>query len=62
MEMVTTNELLTVEETAQYLRVPVSWVYERTRRRAMPMRKLGRHVRIPRQELLAWIDRHGTAL
>ena len=53
-------ELMTVQEAASYLRVPVSWVYERTRTRALPVRKLGRHVRIPRGELLDWVDRHGS--
>ncbi len=48
--------LLTVEETADLLRVPCSWVYERTRVGAIPMRKIGRLVRIPRDELLTWID------
>ena len=50
------NELLTVLEAADYLKVPVSWIYERTRTRAIPVRKIGRHCRIPKVELLAWID------
>ena len=50
------NDLLTVEEVAHYLRVPKSWVYERTRTRSIPVRKLGRHVRIPRNEFLAWVE------
>ena len=54
--MSTEKELLTVEEAAEYLRVPPGWVYERTRRRTIPLRKLGRHVRIPRKEFLDWID------
>ena len=58
--METTNDLLTVEEAANYLRVPISWVYERTRTRSIPVRKLGRHVRIPRSELLAWIEKEGA--
>ena len=56
MQLEPQNELLTVQEAAEYLRVPISWVYERTRTRAIPIRKLGRHVRIPRSELLAWIN------
>ena len=55
------NNLLTVEEAAALLKVPKSWVYERTRTGALPMRRLGaRHIRIPRDELLAWVD-EGTA-
>jgi len=50
------TDLLTVGEVAEYLRVPISWVYERTRKRAIPMWKLGRHIRIPRQELNSWLE------
>ena len=59
MQFPTQDELLTVRETAQILKVPISWVYERTRNKAIPVRKLGRHVRIPRSELMAWIEREG---
>jgi excisionase family DNA binding protein len=51
------HELLTVVEAAAILRVPVSWVYERTRKGGLPLRKIGRHVRIPRGELAMWIDK-----
>ncbi|MFL2542142.1 MAG: helix-turn-helix domain-containing protein [Candidatus Latescibacterota bacterium] len=50
------DELLTVQEAAALLKVAPSWIYERTRLRKMPMRKLGGHVRIPKAELLRWID------
>ena len=50
------DELLTVQEAAALLKVTPSWIYERTRLRKMPMRKLGGHVRIPKAELLRWID------
>lgn len=55
------QELLTPREAAEYLSVPLSWIYERTRSRAIPIRKLGRHVRIPRGEFLAWIESDGRA-
>ena len=51
-----TDEYMTVEETAQLLNVKKSWVYERTRLGTIPVRKIGHHVRIPRQELIDWID------
>ena len=54
------SDLLTVDEAAAYLRVPKSWIYERTPTRAVPVRKLGRHVRIPRNEFLAWIEQQGV--
>ena len=54
------SELLTPKEVASILKVPISWVYERTRNRTIPVRKLGRHVRIPRTELEEWIEREGA--
>ena len=61
MSITMSDDLLTVQEAAKYLKVPVSWIYERTRTRAIPVRKLGRHVRIPRTALLVWIEREGEA-
>ena len=48
--------LWTVRQAAAYLQVPASWVYQRTRKNAIPLRRLGRHCRIPRQELMEWVD------
>ena len=50
------EELLTPKEVAKILKVPISWVYERTRTRQLPIKKLGRHVRIRRDDLERWID------
>ena len=50
------NDLITVQEAAAYLRVPVSWVYERSRLGTMPTRKIGGHVRIPKAQFLRWIE------
>lgn len=47
---------LTVQEAADLLRVPVSWLYERTRTNSIPHVKLGKYVRFDRDELAAWID------
>lgn len=54
--------LLTVQEVAALLRVPVSWVYGRTRRRSLeriPAYRIGKYWRFRRDEVLAWIDAHG---
>jgi excisionase family DNA binding protein len=51
-------QLLTVSEIAQTLRVPVSWVYERTRRRGferMPHIKLGKYLRFDPNTVFAWL-------
>jgi excisionase family DNA binding protein len=52
--------LLTVEEVAELLRVPPSWVYERTRRRAgdrIPGFRLGKYWRFREADVLAWLER-----
>jgi len=50
------DELLTPQAAAELLKVPVSFVYERTRRDAIPLRRVGKYIRIPRSELLTWVD------
>jgi excisionase family DNA binding protein len=47
---------LTVQEAADLLRVPVSWLYERTRTNTVPHVKLGKYLRFDRDELAVWID------
>jgi len=42
---------LTVEEAAQRLGVKVGWIYERTRRKLIPHRKLGKFVRFTEEDL-----------
>jgi excisionase family DNA binding protein len=50
------DELLTLEEAAALLKVPKSWIYERTRKGAIPHVKLGKYLRFPRFDLLQWIN------
>ena len=42
------------KDVAEILRVPIKWVYERTRSGQIPVRKFGGHVRIPVDEFEAW--------
>lgn len=52
--------LLTVGDVAELLKVPLSWVYEHTRRRGierMPHFKLGKYLRFSRSEVLQWVQR-----
>lgn len=54
------EKLLTVADVAELLRVPVSWVYERTRRRGaegLPHLKLGKYLRFSQPEVLDWLKR-----
>jgi excisionase family DNA binding protein len=53
------DELLTVSEIAAFLKVPISWVYERTRRRAMerlPHVKLGKYLRFSMPQVKEWLQ------
>ena len=56
------GRLLTVEEVAVLLHVPVSWVYGRTRKRSLerlPGYRLGKYWRFREDEVLAWLVSHG---
>ena len=57
--MAAEHSLLTVGEVAELLKVPVSWVYERTRKRGInriPGFRLGKYWRFREADVLAWID------
>lgn len=59
-QVLLTQSLLTIEEVAKLLQVPVSWVYERTRRRSVeriPGFRLGKYWRFREADILAWIER-----
>ena len=50
---------LTVHEVAEFLKVPVSWVYERTRRRGMerlPHLKIGKYLRFRLREVELYVE------
>ena len=54
-----TGRLLTVEEVACLLHVPVSWVYGRIRKRSLerlPGYRLGKYWRFREDEIHAWVE------
>ena len=54
------EKLLTIQQVADLLHVPVSWVYGRTRKRSierLPGIRLGKYWRFREADLEAWIDR-----
>lgn len=51
-----TDRLLTADEVAELLAVPVSWVRESTRAGAMPCVELGRYRRYREEKVLAWLE------
>ena len=48
-----TVELLTPEEIADRLKVPISWIYEQSRQGNIPTHRLGRYIRVDLQEVIA---------
>jgi len=52
-------ELFTVQQVAELLQVPASWVYGRLRKRSLeklPGYRLGKYWRFDKQEVLAWLE------
>lgn len=52
---VRTNEVLTVKDVAQLLRVPISWVYQQTRKRStdrLPGIRLGKYWRFRHDDVV----------
>lgn len=57
------NKLLTADEIADLLRVPKSWIYERTYRHAadpIPVIRVGRLLRFDEAAVCAWLDQRNT--
>ncbi len=53
------ESLLSVEDVAELLKVPVSWVYERTRKRGLeriPGFRLGKYWRFRIEDVLGWLE------
>jgi hypothetical protein len=48
--------LFDVEGAGQLLDVKTTWIYERTRKKAIPFRKLGKYVRFTMADLEAIIE------
>ncbi len=55
--------LMTIEEVAELLRVPESWVYTRTAPKCtpalrLPHLKIGRYLRFERAKVVEWMAKH----
>ncbi len=49
------SEILTIEDAAYLLRIPVSTAYKLAQQGKIPGRKVGRHWRFHRETLINWI-------
>lgn len=57
------DNILTVEELAKRLKVPVSWVYEKQRARysnPLPTLKIGRYLRFDWAQVSSWLQSTST--
>lgn len=52
--MIADEQLLTIQQISSETQIPVSWLYARSRRGALPgMRRLGKYIRINSQEFFS---------
>ena len=54
------DEMLTPEEVAEYLKVPLDTVWRWCRNARIPAVKIGKYWRIPREQLMVLIASHGN--
>lgn len=50
------EKLMTIDQVAELLQVPTSWIYERTRSNKIPHRKVGTYLRFEAKEIHRWLD------
>lgn len=48
--------LVGMKEMAQFLDVPISWLYSRTRTGEVPHYRLGKYVKFIESEVMAWLQ------
>lgn len=61
--MTTQDRLLTVQELAEILTLPVSWVYEHTKAQChdpLPHLKLGKYLRFEESLVRQWLEKRRT--
>lgn len=49
-------DVLTINETAKYLRIPLSSLYKLAQEGKIPCQKVGRHWRFRRQSIESWLE------
>jgi excisionase family DNA binding protein len=53
------NELITISELSQRLKVPVSWIYSRSREKGegtIPLMRVGKHLRFNYEDVRQWLQ------
>ncbi len=62
IELRTSPTFLMIDELAALLRVPRSWIYDKTRaskRNGFPVIRVGKYLRFDPQRVLEWLDKRG---
>jgi excisionase family DNA binding protein len=54
------NEVLSIEQLSQYLKVPKSTLYRLVRDSLIPSHKVGKHWRFRKEAVDRWLDRPGS--
>jgi len=57
--MAITNEILTLNELAKYLRIPRSTAYKLAQQGKIPCQKVGRHWRFRKESVDKWLEEGG---
>jgi len=55
------QSLISINEMAEKLSVPVSWLYQRTRTNEIPHYKVGKYVRFEENEVWDWLKKINEA-
>ena len=55
------EKLLTVEELAERLSVPLSWIYSRTRSGQIPTIRAGKYCRFSLPEIMEWLRKQNES-
>lgn len=56
------TNLLTSDETAEFLRIPKCTLYKYTHNKRIPYYRVGRHILFARSDLEAWLEDHRVAV
>jgi len=54
-----TGEVLTIDELAQYLKIPKSTLYKLAQEGKVPAQKVGRHWRFRKEAIDRWLEQRG---
>ncbi|NUM58137.1 MAG: helix-turn-helix domain-containing protein [Bdellovibrionaceae bacterium] len=54
------EQYLNIDQVAEFLQLPKSWIYERTRNNTIPHYKMGKYLRFKKSDLDTWISKNSS--